>query len=189
MPRTAQPPLEKPLKSKKRFFLLIPLYCAFFCGCHVKHDVDDVLPADLLLEVVKIKAEISHDVEESYVKKCISSVESSLFLVDVSVDGADTLVAICIFDPTSPLNTGHAPQFVYEDCSVFENASNTIYLSKNYMDTFGRGIPRKLLSKEKGAKVGFVDGLFKYFHYRAGALTEFSLPPSSYEVTVILDSM
>lgn len=169
----------------KQIHLFLPVCCILLFGCHTVDTADNLLGAELLQEIRKFREEISYDIQDDFVKKRISSMESSSTLVHVHINDLDTLVEICVFDTSALCNRGRG-DFVYSDCLMVGDKGNKIFISDRYWYVFHK---RKLSSKWGKTKVEFTDGLFRYYYYRNGNLIHFSLPSPSYGETVVLDDI
>ena len=169
----------------KQTHLFLSVCCILFIGCRTVGTADNLLGTELLQEIRDFREEISHDIQDDFVKKCISSIESSSTLVHVHIIDSDTLVEICVFDTSALCNRGRG-DFVYSDCLTVGDKGNKIFISDRYWNVFYK---RKLSSKWKKTKVEFTDGLFRYYYYRNGNLIQFSLPLPSYEETVVMDEI
>lgn len=172
---------------KMRILKQIPLFlsvcCILFSGCHPGDTDGNLLGTELLQKIRKFREDIKHDLQDDFIKKRISSIDSSSTLVHVHINDLDTLVEICVFDTNALCNRGRG-DFVYEDCMTIDNDGNKIFISDRYRNVFHKG---QLSSKWGKTKVEFTDGLFRYYYYRNGNLIHFSHPSPSHEVTVVLD--
>lgn len=168
------------MRILKQIPLFLSVCCILFIGCHVD-TADSLLDTELLQEIRKFRKEIKHDIQDDFVKKRITSMESSSTLVHVHINDLDTLVEICVFDTNALCNRGSG-DFIYGDCLTVGDRGNNIFISDRYWNVFYK---RKLSSKWKKTKVEFTDGLFRYYYYRNGNLIQFSLPSPSYKETVL----
>lgn len=173
------------IRILKQIPLFLSVCCILFTGCHIADTADNLLNTELLQEIRKFREEISHDIQDDFIKKRISSMESSSTLVHVHINDLDTLVEICVFDTSAPCNRGRG-DFVYSDCLTVGDKGNKIFISDRYWNVFHK---RKWSSKWEKTKVEFTDGLFRYYYYRNGNLIHFSLPSPLYEETVVLDEI
>ena len=169
----------------KQIPLFLSVCCILLIGCHIVDTADNLLDAELRQEIRKFREEIKHDIHDDFVKKRISSMESSSTLVHVYINDLDTLVEICVFDTSVLCNRGRG-DFVYGDCLTVSDKGNKIFISDSYWNVFYK---RKLSSKWEKTKVEFTDGLFRYYYYRNGNLIQFSQPSPSYEETVVMDEI
>ncbi len=173
------------METLKHIPLFLSVCCMLFSGCHNGEPHDNLLSPELLQEVRKFREEINHDIQDDFVKKCISSLESSSTLVHVCINDLDTLVEICVFDTNAPCNRGRG-DLIYKDCLTVDDKGDKLFLSSMYWDVFCKG---PVSSKWEKKKVEFTDGLYRYYYYRNGNLIQYTLPPPSYGMTVALDGI
>jgi len=171
------------MRKLKQIHLLLSVCCMVFIGCHTVNTADNLLGSELLQEIRKFREEIKHDIQDDFVKKRISSMESSSTLVHVLINDLDTLVVICVFDSNALCNRCIGDYF-YGDCLAVCDKGDMIFISDRYLNVFNEG---QLPSEWVKTKVVFTDGLFRYYYYRNGNLIQASLPPPSMGAMVVLD--
>ena len=162
--------------------ILFSVCCILFIGCHNVDTADNMLDSELLQEVRKIREEIRHDLQDDFVKKRISSIESTSTMVDIRINNFDTIVTICLFDTDAPCNK-RIGDFDYEDCMTVNDGSNKIFISD--ISNLGILYKKQSLSKNGKEKVNFTDGISRYYYYRNGCLMPIPFPEPSDDVVVI----
>lgn len=171
---------------KIRILKSIPLFllvcCMIFIGCHNGDIANNILSPELLQEVRKIREDIEHDLRDVFVKKCISSIESTSTMVDICINDYDTIVGICLFDTNAPCNKGIG-DFNYKDCLTVNDGNNKIFISDK--SNLGILYNKQLLSRIGKEEVNFTDGISRYYYYRNGSLIPVPSPKPSDEVVVI----
>lgn len=173
------------MRGNKRFPLVLSLCCMLFVGCHGGNTAEDLLGGELLREIRKSRDLVAQNIQDDFVKKIISSMESSSVLVDVQIDELDTMVEVFVFDTNAPCNRG-VGDFAFGDCLAVDYEGTCVFVSGRYLDMFCQG---RSLSEEERKNVSFQDCLVREYCWRNGALVYFIPPLPSYEVTVVLDSM
>lgn len=170
------------IRTLKPILLFLSICCILFIGCHNVDTADNMLDSELLQEVRKIREEIKHDLRDEFVKKRISSIESTSTMVDIRINDFDTIVTICLFDTNAPCNK-RIGDFNYEDCITVNDGSNKIFISD--ISNLGILYNKQLLSKNGKEKVNFTDGISRCYYYRKDCLMPIPFPEPSDDVVVI----
>jgi len=167
-------------------FKPIPLFLSFCCilfiGCYNGYTADNILSPELLQEVRKIREDIEHDIHDDFVKKNISSIESTSTMIDIRINDFDTIVGICLFDTSAPCNKGIG-DYDYKDCLIVNDGNNKIFISDK--SNLGILYNKQLMSKDGKEEVNFTDGIFRYYYYRNGSLSPVPSHKPSDEMVVI----
>lgn len=166
----------------KPILLFLSVCCVLFIGCHNEDTADNMLSPELLQEVRIIREDIEHDLGDDFVKKYISSLESTSTMVDIRINDFDTIVGICLFDTNALCNKGIG-DFNYKDCLNVNDGSNKIFISDK--SSLGILYNKQLLSRMEKKEVNFTDGISRYYYYRNGSLIPVPSPEPSDEMVVI----
>lgn len=171
------------LKQIKKLSFTVSLCWILFLGCHGGDSTETLLRPELLQEVRRFRDDVEHDINDDFVKKCISSIESTSTMIDIRINDFDTIVGICLFDSSALCNKGIG-DYDYKDCLIVNDGNNKIYISdkSNLGVLYNKQI---LLSKMEKGKVNYTDGISRYYYYRNGNLIPVPSPKPSDEVVVI----
>lgn len=169
--------------------IVLFLFFVFLIGCQGRDSVDNLLDSELKKEILEIRKMVANDlqkengVQEDFVKRRISSMESSSTLVEITVDDCDTSVVICIFDTNALCNIEKYSLYNFDNCLRVNYGGITVFVS----DTANTGVffKEKMESKTTGFNVNFNDGLFRQYHYQNGKLIFVPLPLPTEGVFVI----
>ncbi len=177
------------MKSIKYSPIVLFLFFVFLIGCQGKASVDNLLDPELKKEILEFRKMVANDlqkengVQEDFVKRRISSMESSSTLVEITVDDGDTNVVICIFDTNALCNIEKYSLYNFDNCLRVNYGGSAVFVSDTaHTGVFFKG---KLESRTTGFNVNFNDGLFRQYHYQNGKLIFVPHPLPTEEVFVI----
>ena len=162
--------------------LFLSVCCTLFIGCHNGDTADNMLSPELLQVIRKNREEIKHDLRNDFVKKYISSIESTSTMVDIRINDFDTIVGISFFDTNAPCNKGIG-DFYYKDCLIVNDGSNKIFISDK--SNLGILYNKQLLSRMEKEEMNYTDGISRYYYYQNGSLIPVPFTKPSDEVVVI----
>ncbi|MBP5541082.1 MAG: hypothetical protein J6X88_05465 [Bacteroidales bacterium] len=169
-------------KQFKKLSFTISFCWILFFGCHGGDAAKTLLRPELLQEIRGFREDVEHDIHDDFVKKCISSIESTSTMIDIRINDFDTIVGICLFDSSAPCNKGIG-DYDYKDCLIVNDGDNKIFISDK--SNLGILYNKQLMSKIEKEEVNFTDGISRYYYYRNGSLIPVPSPKPSDEVVVI----